>query len=180
MINDLLPMTNVFAIALKQKQYKTYILSDETANSTLEVVPERGGIATSWLVEGKEIFYLDAERFANPDLTVRGGVPILFPLLTPARIRRPLLLVLGLLATVLLGAPAAHASPQPPVPGIHQLQAASSIQAQEVDYSIGGVLRGVDGVARPIAYAPELEKAQVPQIPDIVAAARRLAKLGAA
>ena len=93
MINDLLPMTNVFAIALKQKQYKTYILSDETANSALEVVPERGGIATSWLVEGKEIFYLDAERFANPDLTVRGGIPILFPdpaaisltILTPTR-----------------------------------------------------------------------------------------------
>jgi galactose mutarotase-like enzyme len=80
MIDDLLKMTNVFAIALKQKQYKTYILSDETANSSLEVVPERGGIATSWLVEGKEIFYLDAERFANPDLTVRGGVPILFPI----------------------------------------------------------------------------------------------------
>jgi galactose mutarotase-like enzyme len=73
-------MTNVFAIALKQKQYKTYILSDETANSTLEVVPERGGIATSWLVEGKEMFYLDAERFANPDLNVRGGIPILFPI----------------------------------------------------------------------------------------------------
>ncbi len=73
-------MTNVFAIALKQKQYKTYILSDETANSTLEVVPERGGIATSWLVEGKEMFYLDSERFANPDLTVRGGIPILFPI----------------------------------------------------------------------------------------------------
>jgi galactose mutarotase-like enzyme len=80
MIDDLLTMTNVFAIALKQKQYKTYVLSDETANSSLEVVPERGGIATSWLVEGKEIFYLDAERFANPDLTVRGGVPILFPI----------------------------------------------------------------------------------------------------
>jgi galactose mutarotase-like enzyme len=80
MIDDLLPMTNVFAIALKQKQYKTYILSDETANSTLEVVPERGGIATSWLVEGKEMFYLDAERFANPDLNVRGGIPILFPI----------------------------------------------------------------------------------------------------
>ncbi|WP_445242025.1 aldose epimerase family protein [Microcoleus sp. LEGE 07076] len=70
----------MFAIALKQKQYKTYILSDETANSALEVVPERGGIAISWLVEGKEMFYLDAERFANPDLTVRGGIPILFPM----------------------------------------------------------------------------------------------------
>ena len=73
-------MTSQFAIALKQKQYKTYVLSDETSNSVLEIVPERGGIATSWLVEGQEIFYLDAERFTNPDLTVRGGVPILFPI----------------------------------------------------------------------------------------------------
>jgi pyruvate/2-oxoglutarate/acetoin dehydrogenase E1 component len=32
------------------------------------------------------------------------------------------------------------------------------------------------GLDAPISYAPELEKAQVPQIPDIVAAARRLAK----
>lgn len=73
-------MTDVFAIALKQKLYKTYVLSDATSNSVLEIVPERGGIATSWLVEGQEIFYLDAERFTNPDLTVRGGMPILFPI----------------------------------------------------------------------------------------------------
>jgi pyruvate dehydrogenase E1 component beta subunit len=32
------------------------------------------------------------------------------------------------------------------------------------------------GLDVPIAYAPELEKIQVPQVPDIVAAARRLAK----
>src|SRR4051794_8725282 len=32
------------------------------------------------------------------------------------------------------------------------------------------------GLDAPMAYAPELEKASVPQIPDIVAAARRLAK----
>lgn len=85
MIDDLLTMTNlpqsaVFAIEIEQKQYKTYVLSDKLANSSLEVVPERGGIATSWRVSGKEIFYLDAERFANPELTVRGGIPILFPI----------------------------------------------------------------------------------------------------
>jgi len=32
----------------------------------------------------------------------------------------------------------------------------------------------------PMAYGPELEKASVPQIPDIVAAARQLAKSGTA
>lgn len=70
----------MFAIDLEQKQYKTYILSDQTAQSRLEVVPERGGIITSWQIRGKEMLYLDAERFANPELTVRGGIPILFPI----------------------------------------------------------------------------------------------------
>ncbi|NJL35605.1 MAG: aldose epimerase [Leptolyngbyaceae cyanobacterium RM2_2_4] len=70
----------MFAIDLEQKQYKIYILSDQTAQSRLEVVPERGGIITSWQVRGREMLYLDTERFANPELTVRGGIPILFPI----------------------------------------------------------------------------------------------------
>ncbi|GBF80876.1 aldose epimerase [Aphanothece sacrum] len=70
----------VFSISLKQNQYSTYILSDETALSRVEVVPERGGIITRWSIQGQEIFTLDEERFTHPDLSVRGGVPILFPL----------------------------------------------------------------------------------------------------
>jgi galactose mutarotase-like enzyme len=70
----------VFAIAQEQRQYKTYTLSTPDNAAILEVVPERGGIITRWQVKGKEILYLDAERFANPDLTVRGGIPILFPI----------------------------------------------------------------------------------------------------
>ncbi|TKV28386.1 branched-chain amino acid ABC transporter permease [Arthrobacter sp. NamB2] len=69
---------------------------------------------------------------------------------TPARIRRSLLLVLGLLATVLLGATSAQASSQPPVPALHPVHIPATIHAQNVDYRIGGVLRGVDG---PIADA---------------------------
>ncbi|MEP0871215.1 aldose epimerase [Trichocoleus desertorum AS-A10] len=70
----------MFAIATEQRQYKTYLLSDQATNSHLEIVPERGGIVTSWQVQGQELLYLDAERFANPELTVRGGIPILFPI----------------------------------------------------------------------------------------------------
>jgi galactose mutarotase-like enzyme len=70
----------VFTIALLESQYKTYILSDEAANSQLEVVPERGGIITQWRIQGQEILYLDMERFTNPELSVRGGIPILFPI----------------------------------------------------------------------------------------------------
>ncbi len=70
----------MFAIELEQKQYKTYILSDQTAQSCLEVVPERGGIITRWQAQGEEILYLDEQRFAQPDLSIRGGIPILFPI----------------------------------------------------------------------------------------------------
>ncbi|MFB2921782.1 MULTISPECIES: aldose epimerase [Aerosakkonema] len=70
----------MLAIAVKEQQYKTYILSDLSAQSELEVVPERGGIITRWCIQGQEILYLDAERFADPNLSVRGGIPILFPI----------------------------------------------------------------------------------------------------
>lgn len=71
---------SVFAIAVKQDQYKTYILSDQMSQTRLEVVPERGGIITRWVVKGTDILYLDADRFANPELSIRGGIPILFPI----------------------------------------------------------------------------------------------------
>lgn len=74
------PQLAVFAISLQQDQYKTYILSDQVAQSRLEIVPERGGIVTRWQLRGQDIFYLDAERLTNPELTVRGGIPILFPI----------------------------------------------------------------------------------------------------
>ena len=40
---------------------------------------ERGGIFTSIKFKGKEILYLDEETFQNKELSVKGGVPNLFP-----------------------------------------------------------------------------------------------------
>jgi galactose mutarotase-like enzyme len=70
----------MFNISLKEEQYLTYILSDEKAHSRIEVVPERGGIISKWKIQGQDILYLDEERFANPKLSIRGGIPILFPI----------------------------------------------------------------------------------------------------
>lgn len=70
----------MFNIAITHEQYLTYILKDLTTNSRLEIVPERGGIITKWSVQGQDILYLDKERFKNPNLSVRGGIPILFPI----------------------------------------------------------------------------------------------------
>ncbi|VEP16077.1 Galactose mutarotase-like enzyme [Hyella patelloides LEGE 07179] len=70
----------MFTISQEQKHYHTYILTDEEAKSQIEVVPERGGIITRWRINDREILYLDEERYADPTKTVRGGVPILFPI----------------------------------------------------------------------------------------------------
>jgi galactose mutarotase-like enzyme len=70
----------MYNVVSQQQQYKTYTLSDTSIDAHVEVVPERGGIVTRWQIQGKEVFYLDTERFTHPDLSVRGGNPILFPL----------------------------------------------------------------------------------------------------
>ncbi len=70
----------MYAIALEPRQYDTYILNDRSAGSRVEVVPQRGGIITSWQVRGQELLYFDADRFADPSKSIRGGIPILFPI----------------------------------------------------------------------------------------------------
>jgi len=50
----------------------------------LHLVPERGGLVTGWRCQGvwgeREMLYFDAERFADPGKSVRGGIPVLFPI----------------------------------------------------------------------------------------------------
>ncbi|QQE65632.1 aldose epimerase [Leptolyngbya sp. BL0902] len=70
----------MFAVALKAGPTSTYLLSDLETSSQLELVPQRGGLVTRWRVEGQEILYFDEARFADPALSVRGGIPILFPI----------------------------------------------------------------------------------------------------
>jgi galactose mutarotase-like enzyme len=45
----------------------------------LRLVPERGGLVCGWRCGGQEQLYFDAERFADPAKSVRGGIPVLFP-----------------------------------------------------------------------------------------------------
>ena len=46
----------------------------------LRVVPERGGLVTEWICGGRELLYFDRERFKDPAKSVRGGIPVLFPI----------------------------------------------------------------------------------------------------
>ncbi|MGB8701870.1 MAG: aldose epimerase [Thermosynechococcaceae cyanobacterium] len=55
-------------------------VENEDRTAWIEVVPERGGIVTAWHALGQDLLYLDRDRFADPSLSIRGGIPILFPL----------------------------------------------------------------------------------------------------
>lgn len=43
------------------------------------VAPARGGMLTTWTVDGRPILYLDQATFDDPTKNVRGGAPVLFP-----------------------------------------------------------------------------------------------------
>lgn len=53
---------------------------DASGANGLRLVPERGGLVAGWRCGGRELLYLDADRFADPGLSVRGGIPVLFPI----------------------------------------------------------------------------------------------------
>jgi galactose mutarotase-like enzyme len=70
----------MFTITKQDQIEPVYVLNDTQSQSSLTVFPDRGGIATSWQVGDRELMYLDADRFTDPSLSVRGGFPILFPI----------------------------------------------------------------------------------------------------
>jgi galactose mutarotase-like enzyme len=55
------------------------VLVLESERSRAEVVPQRGGIVSSFAVDGRELLYLDPATLADPSKNVRGGIPVLFP-----------------------------------------------------------------------------------------------------
>lgn len=60
--------------------YSHWLFTHPAGGDALRVVPERGGLVTGWRAGGRERLYMDAERFADPALSVRGGIPVLFPI----------------------------------------------------------------------------------------------------
>ena len=50
------------------------------SGNRIRVVPERGGLITEWKIDDKEILYFDKDRFNQKTKSVRGGMPILFPI----------------------------------------------------------------------------------------------------
>jgi galactose mutarotase-like enzyme len=59
------------------------VLEDE--RSRVEVAPQRGGLITSFQVDGRELLYMEPATLADASKNVRGGVPVLFP--SPGKLR---------------------------------------------------------------------------------------------
>ena len=49
-------------------------------SNLINFCPSRGGIITNWLLNDSEILYFDKKRFLDKTKSVRGGIPILFPI----------------------------------------------------------------------------------------------------
>lgn len=63
-------------------------LSDERC--TAELIPSRGGLVTSFTVDGEELLFLDEATLVDLSKNVRGGVPLLFPFAGKAPAGSPL------------------------------------------------------------------------------------------
>jgi len=64
----------------RAEPWSHWVFEDPDSGDQLRLVPERGGLVTGWRSAGREVLYLDQDRFADPALSVRGGIPVLFPI----------------------------------------------------------------------------------------------------
>ncbi|WP_332299660.1 MULTISPECIES: galactose mutarotase [Prochlorococcus] len=64
----------------KDSPYPHWQFVNIDSGDYLRIVPERGGLITAWNCNGREVLYFDAERFQNKLASVRGGIPVLFPI----------------------------------------------------------------------------------------------------
>ncbi len=64
----------------KYSPYHHWEYMDLETGDCLRIVPERGGLITSWICNRREILYFDEARFLDSSKSIRGGIPILFPI----------------------------------------------------------------------------------------------------
>ena len=66
-------------INLVNKNEGLYIFQLDEKNY-VKFCPDRGGIITNWVSDAKDILYFDEKRFLDKSKSIRGGIPILFPI----------------------------------------------------------------------------------------------------
>jgi galactose mutarotase-like enzyme len=70
----------MYEITISEGPFPIYEVKDTATNSWFRISPKRGGIVTSYGVNGDEQLYLDKSTFDDPKANIRGGIPILFPI----------------------------------------------------------------------------------------------------
>ena len=70
----------MYEITVNEGPFPIYEIKDIETNSWFRISPKRGGIVTSYGVNGEELLYLDQATFDDPTANIRGGIPILFPI----------------------------------------------------------------------------------------------------
>lgn len=68
------------SLSQHQSPYAHWEYLHPESGDRLRIVPERGGLVSEWCCNGHELLYLDQERFADPGKSIRGGIPVLFPI----------------------------------------------------------------------------------------------------
>ena len=66
-------------INLVNKSEGIYIFQLDEKNY-IQFCPDRGGVITNWVSNDEEIIYFDQKRFVDKTKSIRGGIPILFPI----------------------------------------------------------------------------------------------------
>ncbi len=66
-------------IKLSNKDQGIFVFQLDKKNY-IKFCPERGGVITNWVSDGNEILYFDETRFMDKTKSIRGGIPILFPI----------------------------------------------------------------------------------------------------
>ena len=64
----------------KEYPYEHWEYLNNETGDTLRIVPERGGVITEWKCNGRNILYFDLDRYKDPSKSIRGGIPVLFPI----------------------------------------------------------------------------------------------------
>ena len=66
-------------IKVINKEKEIYVFQLDPKNY-IKFCPLRGGVITNWVSDGNEILYFDQKRFMDDTKSIRGGIPILFPI----------------------------------------------------------------------------------------------------
>ncbi len=67
----------------KSNPYPHWEFLDKKENLRIRVVPEKGGLISEWRINEKDLLYLDLDSLLDDNKSIRGGIPVLFPICGP-------------------------------------------------------------------------------------------------